>query len=279
MLRGLMILLLGYVLNIIREIIPLYIGIERGLFSSLDLSPYSFLTILLQVDILQFAGLALIFLGVLAALKINRWVYLPLALGFSLANPHLWNVQTGNTMIDYLLDPLWGVDDYIYFPFFTWIFYPLIGVVVGNLLIRAKDKNIFYRVMFTIGLCLLILGSIIGLTNLDFHLGDYYRHAIGSHLWMTGFVLVWWSLLYFGIQRFTLPESIHNRIVFWSKNVTALYFIHWVIIGWGVLLLGYESAALPVVILLMAVFTILSDRLTYLWARRKVKTKQILVAE
>ncbi len=271
MLRGLMILLLGYALNLVREIVPIYIAQELDLLSMLDLLPDTFTTLLLQVDILQFAGLALIFLGLLSALKIRRRFYLPLALLFALINPRLWNIQSGVFGIEYILQLFWGADHYVYFPFFTWIFFPLIGVGVGDLLIRAKDKQIFYRGLFVAGLIILLLGVMIVFTDAEFHLGDYYRHAIGGNLWMTGFVLVWWSLIFFLTSRFSLAETISNRVTFWSKHVTVLYFIHWVIIGWSVLLLGYESVYYPGIIILMALFTILSDRLTLAWVNVRHK--------
>jgi uncharacterized membrane protein len=267
--RGFKILLLGYALNILREIVPLYIGLEGGLLSKYDLLPYTWLTLLLQVDILQFAGIALIFIGVLQALNINRWLYLPIALIFAILNPFVWEIQSGIHWLDLFLDLLWGVDYYIFFPFMTWIIYPLVGVVIGDLLIRAKDKRIFYRYMLALGLSLLVLGTVIVITDPDFHLGDYYRHAIGSQLWMTGFVLTWWSALFFLTARFSNPKMIIMRMTFWSKHVTSLYFIHWVIIGWSVLLLGYESISLPGILLLMALFTVLSDRLTYMWVKIK----------
>lgn len=267
MLRGLMILLLGYVLNFAREIVPMYLGLELDLLSKSDLLPYTMLTIFLQMDILQFAGLALIFLGLLSALRVRRWLYLPLALFFALINPWMWDVQSEIPSIEYLFQLLWGWDYYIFFPFFTWIFYPLVGVVVGDLLIRIRDKRIFYRGLFALGLLILIVGLGITLSDADFHFGDYYRHAIGSNLWMTGFVLVWWALIFFFINRFALPQALQNRVTFWSKNVTVLYFIHWVIIGWSVLLLSYESAYFGGTLLLMALFTVLSDRLTFAWVR------------
>lgn len=269
--RGLMIMLLGYALNFLRESVPLYIGLEWGDITRPDLLPYTFETLLLQVDILQFAGLALIFLGLLAALRIPRWAYLPPALAFALINPFVWHAQAGDSIGEYLLQLLWGQEYYVYFPFFTWIFYPLVGVVAGDLLIRAKNKRTFYQGIFCVGLLILLVGILILLTNPEFHLGDYYRHAIGGNLWMTGFVLVWWASIFFAANRFAMPKALQNRVTFWSKNVTVLYFIHWVIIGWGVLVLGYENIYFVGTILLMALFTILSDRLTFAWVNIRTR--------
>lgn len=270
--RGLMIMLLGYVLNFAREIIPLYIGLEFDLLSKIDLLPYTFETMLLQVDILQFAGLALVFLGLLSGLRIPYWVYLPLAFVFALANPFVWDIQGTSSVSEYFLQLLWGWDYYVFFPFFTWIFYPLVGVVVGDLLIRAKDKGVFYQGIFVIGLLVLLIGVLVLLTDAEFHLGDYYRHAIGGNLWMTGFVLAWWALIYFTTNRFPLPQALQKQVTFWSRNVTVLYFIHWVIIGWSVLILGYESISFAGLLLLMILFTVLSDRLTYAWVITRTKS-------
>jgi surface polysaccharide O-acyltransferase-like enzyme len=163
------------------------------------------------------------------------------------------------------LDPLWGNSSYVSFPFFSWIFYPLVGVYLGNHLIRAKDKSIYYKGLAFAGLILLVFGLLVSVTDIDTHVGDYWRHSIGGNLWITGFVLVWWAFLYLLMEKITLPPFLLGRVNFWSKKVTSLYFIHWIIIGWGTLLLGFEDSSLFSTIILMVVFIFLSDRLTYAW--------------
>lgn len=40
----------------------------------------------------------------------------------------------------------WGSNKYSFFPFFTWMFYPIAGYLFGSLLIRCANKKKFYAV-------------------------------------------------------------------------------------------------------------------------------------
>ena len=240
-LRGIRIFLLGYGLSFIRYVLPMMIGLRSNIFSPEDLEAGGLLTMLIEVDIFQLAGLSLIFLSFLEGLKVKKTYYLIIAIVVSLASPLLWGLKTNTAPIDFLLDPLWGNADHVSFPLFSWSFYPLIGVYLGNHLIRAKDKRIFYKGVALCGLTLLVIGSLVSLTNMDLHIGDYWRHGIGGNLWFTGFVLVWLALLFAALNKFSIPHAIADRINFWSRNVTPIYIIHWIIIGWSTLLLGLRA--------------------------------------
>lgn len=267
--RGVKIFILGYILSFFRFFLPMFVGLKNGIFTMWDLKPYSMLALVIEVDILQFAGLSLVFLGSLEWLKIRKAYYPAIALVLSLASPHLWGIELNIPVFNYLFDPLWGDAYYVYFPFFSWIFYPLIGAYMGNHLIRAKDKTVYYRGLTYAGLILLVFGTLVSITDMQTHIGDYWRHGIGGNLWITGFVLVWLALLFFLLKRLPPSSAILDRLYFWSKNVTAFYCIHWMIIGWGTLLLGFEESSLKTIIIIMVVVTILCDRLTHAWTLLK----------
>lgn len=97
--RGSIILLLGYVLNAMRDSMPAllfgWMNNDSELFAS---SVYYFFS----VDILQFAGLALIFFGLVKKFTFNNYVVLFLGLYFSLVNLFLLQIQVDNFLLFFI---------------------------------------------------------------------------------------------------------------------------------------------------------------------------------
>jgi hypothetical protein len=48
----------------------------------------------------------------------------------------------------------------------------------------------------------------------------------------------------------------------WSHRVIAMYFTHWVIVGWGVGVVGFRALDLPTVLIAIAVAVILTHHLS-----------------
>jgi hypothetical protein len=79
----------------------------------------------------------------------------------------------------------------------------------------------------------MITGLLITASNPNYHINDYYHSRQGAMIYISGFTLLWLylcSLLTEKIKRNGVFELLFN----WSRNVTSIYFIQWVIIAWGV---------------------------------------------
>ncbi len=256
--RGLQLILLGYLLNISRFLLPagliLLFGIPVEVFA-----PWTPLTFFKNIDILQFAGLALIILTGIRAF-IRRPIYILLLIIFiALIAPFLWGIHSGLAPLDWLLDMLWGKGIYVTFPLFPWLVYPLAGYVYGQALIAGQNNKSFFQVSSLLGLMVFIAGLLWSSTNPGFHFGNYLRAGYGGTTAMLGFVTCYVSSVELLCRRIGISGRI-KFISYLSDNLTPLYFIHWTIIGWG-MLSGYPDKlslnSCLIVMLLVGVLSLL----------------------
>ncbi len=238
LLRGLQLILLGYLLNISRFIIPvesiLLLGYPVDVFS-----PWTPLLFFKNIDILQFAGLAFIMLTAIRSI-IKRPVYILLIIAsVTLIAPFLWGIHSGFTPLDWILDMLWGTGIYVTFPLFPWLVYPLAGYLFGQAVIHWQSNKTFFQASSLLGLLLFISGLALSSTNPSFHFGDYFRAGYGGTVAMLGFI----TFYVCSIELLYRQVGVKGRIKgirYLSDNLTPLYFIHWTIIGWG-MLSGYPD--------------------------------------
>ncbi len=231
--RGLKLIGLGYLLNLFRFVLPTIIAGEYAADG-----PDSLLGRLMAVDILQMAGLSLICMSLVRRMRPPVW--LSLAFLVALISPLLWRFAPRNL----LLDLLWGTNQNVAFPLFPWLIYPLLGMYWGTLFTAAEDVPRFMKKTAVTGTGLILAGGTLMclINNTWLPVGEYSRGGIGVHLLIIGFVFIWLWLLRL-IEDKTADSRLTNLLIFWSKNVTAIYIIQWVLIGWGMLVLGYQQLA------------------------------------
>jgi uncharacterized membrane protein len=263
LLRGIRLIGLGYLLSLIASVLPIAVALHTGRYAPelffhkfRDLSAFA-----LQINILHFAGLALMFLALCRSMRIG-WNWYPLiALAVSMQAPFLWGHYTGNAVLNFLIEPLWGDRIWVRFPLYGWVVYPLMGAWFGSRLQRTTDKRSFYFTMLKLGAAgiaaglgiAMLFGRFSLLSNLDAY---YKRHSIEGHCCILSFVVIWISALFF-IGRM-LPSIITARLAFWSRQVTVIYAIHSLLIGWGILFLrayrlGTAAVVAGIMLLLVTV--------------------------
>jgi uncharacterized membrane protein len=265
--RGLKILLSGYLLNILRGVIPFTLSAQLHLditetFPLNELNEYTILTI---VDILQFAGIALMIMALIQEFKINKYVILFTAILISMISPFFWGLHLNLPVIDHILELFWGdqpiaysfIDNKISFPVLPWLSFPLLGMFLGITIKRSNDQSMTFKHFGIIGISVLLLGVAISYSDIEYHFNDYYHSRQGGMLFMHGFVLFW---LYF---TKLILDKVHQNKVFdllfkWSNGVTNIYFAQWIIIIWSIPLFGINQNSLLSTILLIMGFTILS---------------------
>jgi hypothetical protein len=114
------------------------------------------------------------------------------------------------------------------------------------------------------GAAILIIGVMITYTAPAYHTGDYYRSGPGAIIWMSGFVVTWLFLCELAARK--IPENGVFRILkYWSKNVTVVYFIQWMIIGWGVAIFPYMGEPVTTTVILMTAAVLLTHWATRGW--------------
>jgi len=257
-LRGLKLIGMGYLLNLLRFVIPIMIAGDypsRG--------PDSPFGQLMTVDILQMAGLSLICMSMVR--RIRPIIWLALALGVALISPLFWRYAPQNPW----LDILWGTHHNVAFPFFPWLIYPLLGMYWGALFDMTEDRARFMRNSAVVGAWLMLPGGTIWMIADTPWLpaGDYSRCGIQVHLVTAGFVFIWLWLIRLIEERFA-GSKLAKLMIFWSKNVTTVYMIQWVLFGWGVLIFDYQHLT-PVPAALIGIFvTILTHGFVKIRDRR-----------
>ncbi|MFX0023649.1 MAG: heparan-alpha-glucosaminide N-acetyltransferase domain-containing protein, partial [Candidatus Hermodarchaeota archaeon] len=131
--RGLKLICLGYVLNIFRFVIPFSIGTELMsfhypvLFEGFSAPIWEFF----RLDILQFAGLALIILTLIEKYCREKELF-----SFIIAMLAIFLALFGgffitNSPLDFFLGYFWS-NSYSGFPLFPILFYPIIGLIIGK---------------------------------------------------------------------------------------------------------------------------------------------------
>lgn len=68
-------------------------------------------------------------------------------------------------------------------------------------------------------------------------------------------------------------KKISNAFTIWSKNTIYIYFIHWIILGYSMLLLNIEEYGPITILILSIILFILSDLISTFLSKRKQNKK------
>lgn len=234
--RGISILIIAYLLNFVRNLFFIF-----GTAKILNKFNYnSIVSELLEIDILQFAGLSMITLGIFKKLNIKP-VYIFLfsiicSLFVTLTPLFAINDAIINGIIG-LITPYISVEFKEYdtcFPFLNWFIVPAFGYYFSYYLKRVKDKKVFWG--FFVCLAVIIF-SIYSLFTMQKKLGlfspdDFVYYHINI---LNACVNIFCSLGLIGILYFIsliLPENIKKINTILSTNINQIFCIHWVLISW-----------------------------------------------
>jgi len=257
MLRGAKLLVAAYILNVLRGTIPTWAGLLTHQFTLEDLKPYSPLYVTIEIDILHFAGVALIILSPLKHF-VKKWQgWLIFGVGILLVCPLVYGHKGFSPVVTYFVNFLWQTEPYGHFPIFPWLVYPIGGMVFGYFLKHAKNPRQFFPRTTTIGILLCIVGGYMAYNYSDFTMeswmsGEYNEGQI--HPWMVlceiGILLAALSFHQFCSLRIP-PNKVFIRLTYWSKEVTVLYCMQWIVIGWMVIYINNLGFAGSIVSMLL----------------------------
>ncbi|MEI6452211.1 MAG: hypothetical protein WCP98_19985, partial [Actinomycetes bacterium] len=232
--RGLQLFALGYALNLLRFVLPLLV---QGDPHAIEVFGGAWWGAFFEIDILQLAGLSLIVLGPVKRYLRDPRLVLALALAVAIISPLLWGVGGGHVF----LDPLWGLGEWVSFPLFPWLAYPLLGLSLAGFAARATSADRLMRVWALAGAAVVLAGAALAVLVpvragiLAF--GDYYRSGLPVQLLLAGFVLLWLPLLWW-LDRRLAWRAVPRYLTSLSRNITAVYLIQWVLIGWLAIAFG-----------------------------------------
>jgi uncharacterized membrane protein len=272
--RGVLLFAAGYILNIIRGYFPMLISWKLS--GSDEWLTYMRSETFL-IDIFQFAGLTFIFFGLTKKLKFTPIAYV-VALGlFEVFNFllsqygfYFTDVLNDNNLNFYLAaftGLFWGTSELSSFPFLSWIFYPIVGYLFGYFLIsqdaRGK-KRLFTWVSVVSGIIFATTLLLCWYFEIDYGWetdASFYHHLILGNLVFGSCAFLLIGIVYF-LAGF-IPKFLQKILSRWSTNVTEIYFIQWIIIGWVAIATGYNDYGALITIAITILVFIASDWLAY----------------
>jgi len=251
--RGVTLIAAGYLLNLARGALPAALGLASGVVTAEDIAPFTPLRLLTSVDILQLAGCSLIVIGALRRLGPPNLGWVGVGIAMVAFAPAVVGLRTAVPILDGLLTPVWGDAPNVFYAVFPWAVYPLVGAVVGEGVARSGDRPATLRAIGMAGFGLCATGLVaIAVTRPAIDVVTYWRHPPALAMASLGFVLAWIWACDVIIRR--LPDLGGFQLLERAgRRVTVLYVIHWLIVGWGVALVGFQDLGLAAVMVAMAI--------------------------
>jgi hypothetical protein len=267
--RGAQLFALGYLMNALLFLVPYFAHFMPESFVRIygfepPMQPTQLGYLLLTADVLQLAGLSSLLMALFGAWLGRPRVVLALSLAVALLSAELRGYRPHISGLDYVCDLLWGAEYNVYFPLFPWFAVILYGVYLGKLYQSlACDAERLDDAMLRLGLPLALGGYLLCQIDPDYHYRDFYHGGFGSTLASMGIATLLFCLAH-RLTPFFLRHRLGAVLRLASERVTQLYVIQWVLLCWGMALVGFQEHGELAVLALAAVLMVLalaSDRL------------------
>lgn len=227
--RGVKQMLLGIVVNIGEFFLPHYLA--GNLLGKWDIFPIAGGLLLFCVDILAFAGMAMIALGIFKKLNLTGVQMVGVALVFSVAGSFLRFTDLGsnvpNLIAGYFIGSAGG---FTAFPLFNWLIFPAAGVCFGEYYIRCNDKK---KLLCAWPIALVIANVYF---VLSWSMPEGFLSETHHYYFMTTIDALFCLINIYGVIGFwyvvsgLLPESIVKMCSKLSGNLDVIYIVQWFLI-------------------------------------------------
>lgn len=226
--RGVTVFLLGYLLNLACALSYLILLRDVALF----------VTYAVGLDIMQFAGLALLLFGLLKKCACPDWGIGAVAVVLSLIGTVFRGFDLGDPAANIFCGLFIGSFDYDWltggiFPLCNWFIFVAAGYLFALLLRRASDVTRFYRIFSGAAAVVLAVYFAIALPERRGMMGSVLRlHHIGLPDALVSIAGAVFALgVYRALSRFVTARG-RALITGVSRNINSIYCIHWVMIAW-----------------------------------------------
>jgi uncharacterized membrane protein len=256
--RGLRLLWIGYATSAAEFIPPILVGTMPESFveandmkSPLRLEQY--LHLIGDADILHMAGLSLLFMGLARHAIKSRYVMFGLALLIALLSGVVQGYRPGIPILDALCDLLWGREWNVYFPVVPWASSVFMGMAFGMYIQDCGgDAAPAFRWMARLGSLLAVVGGLLWWHDPALHYRDFFHMGPGGTLYLMGVTAIGFWLIHKS-ARFLKATWFGRFAMYCSPRVTSLYVTHWILISWGMGIVGFREHAAPTVVALSLV--------------------------
>ena len=236
--RGIKLLQLGFFVNIGEFFVPYFLA--GNLLGDWEKFPIANGLLLFCIDILAFAGMAFILVGILKKLKLSAKgmviVALVLSVIGSFARFHDFGSNVPNLIAGYFIGSAGG---FTAFPLFNWFVFPAFGILFGEYYLRCNNKEKLLR-FWPVGLVISVAYFVI-----SWFLPHGFLSETHLYYFMTTIDVVFCLMCIYGVIGFCYLVSKHlpdGAIRFFSKtssNLNTLYVIQWFIIPITYVLIVY----------------------------------------
>ena len=236
--RGISLFALGLIINLFEEYLPAIL--VPGSFGPLT----AVLPSVLATDIYFFAALGSLYFALMKALEARKHLRVPISIalvGLCFCVNALVGFEsftTGNEWLDTILGFFIRVNEYSYFPFVSWIVFPVVGFGVGSFCQRNGKKKtaIFAALTGTVAVTVSsIVVRALGMRDaaivdiVTVRDGEYYAlHPVYA---VAGYGII---MLEFALAYLVLLETrshIPHFMLTMSQNVTEIYIVQWAVIA------------------------------------------------
>ena len=260
--RGIKLLLTGYALNFFRQTLLQLIGLLLEIESDLDI-----IGGLLNVDILIFAGMSFLFIGLLKQIRVKIFVMCIIAILLQAVSIWAVNLDIGPMALQCIVGLLLPTGKWVAFPLGLWLVYPVSGMLFAEVLRTVSARSDVYKKLMPVCLAFLIAySSIIIYSGYDIRCffalcnNSYYHQSLLSTLWIIPIVIVAICISYFLVSPFE-HTLIGSSISYCSINLNRIYIIQWLLIAYSVAAItvtGAEKISSPLLVILAGVLFLLT---------------------
>lgn len=244
--RGVKLLIMGYVLNFFRETLLVWIASLLQIENSYENE--SLFSTLMTVDILQFAGAAFLITALLKKLNAKPWQIFTVAIIMhAVGNLCVGLFDNTPETVQYPLGVLLFTNDETAFPAFQWYIYPAVGICFGEVLKHVNDKDKFYLRMEIFAISALFCVTVgcirakVSITDM-FMTAEYYSQSLLTTLWCMSIVFLCIPIYY--IISKVLNKRAVTAVKYISSNVNTIYIIQWLVITYTIAIMEISDIEL-----------------------------------
>lgn len=236
--RGLKLLQLGFFVNIGEFFVPYFLA--GNLMNDWERFPIANGLLLFCIDILAFAGMAFMLVGILKKLKVSSRGMVIIALILSVVGWilrfHDFGSNVANLIAGYFVGSAGG---FTAFPLFSWFIFPAAGRLFGEYYMRCTDKKRLLR-FWPAALIISVAYFVI-----SWYLPKGFLSEMHLYWFMTTYDAVFCLLCIYGVIGVCLllsehlPERVLTFVAKSSSNLNTIYVFQWFIIPVTYVLIVY----------------------------------------
>lgn len=275
--RGGLLLIAALLMNFLKFIFPVIFGfapdnfIQRyGWHGPIE---QQYLYLMLLGDILQLAGMSLLFIGFIRKYVTNKYGILAVGILIALVSREVSGINIDIPVVNYVLDLLFNNDfpAYVYFPVFPWMSFIIIGMFFGKWYqeLYYNRAQLFQKMLYA-GFLFVVLGAPLVFIYGDYNYNGFYHMGPGGVIYFAGWTLIFLWLL-FKISENVKENKFIKLLKYCSKNLTSMYMIQWILISWGKGIFGFRDNDISIVLMLIALYIALTFSVQILLDSLKIK--------